>query len=56
MLVPNFTELAAKRIAEMITGNPAFTVYLPELNWDRKALNRQYLYNVSRSLLLTSNL
>ena len=45
--MPHFTELAAKRIQEMVAGIPIFMRYLPDIGPNKKPLNRQFLYNVS---------
>ena len=47
VMVPHFSELAAKQIQEMVMGNAHFTPYLPNLEHLSRPLNRQYLYNVS---------
>ena len=44
--MPNFVELAATRIVELIAANPNFLEYLPDLRRTKKPLNRQYVYNV----------
>ena len=38
--VPNFIELAATRIVELISANPTFLEYLPDLKRTKKPLNR----------------
>ena len=53
VLVPKFIELAASRIVELISPNPTFLEYLPDLTRTKKPLNRQYVYNVSAPLALT---
>jgi hypothetical protein len=53
VLVPNFVELAATRIVELIAANPTFLEYLPDLRRTKKPLNRQYVYNVRAPSLLT---
>jgi hypothetical protein len=54
VLVPNFVELAATRIVELIAANPNFLEYLPDLRRTKKPLNRQYVYNVRAPQPLTS--
>lgn len=46
MVVPHFSELAANKIQVLVADNPLFTEYLPDLQFMKKALQRQYIYNV----------
>jgi hypothetical protein len=48
--VPYFGELAAKNVFEDVKSNIAFAQYLPDLDLLKRPPNRQYLFNVSRSL------
>jgi hypothetical protein len=47
VVVPHFSELAANKVQALVSGNPLFTAYLPDLHTLRKVLSRQYIYNVS---------
>ena len=48
--VPNFAEMTVQKVQEIAYQNSKIALYLPDYN-PKRALNRDYLFNVSKSKL-----
>jgi hypothetical protein len=48
--VPNFPELTAAKVYEMVKRNPSIRKYLPDYNENK--ISKQFLFNVRCSSLL----